>query len=102
MLVWSSSQGLAATRAAACEDVAMIDITGRVFGRLTAVRFSHRDVWRKALWLCSCSCGMPWTVRRGDLLAGMTRSCGCLRADVSTSLMHDVLSRRRADARKIR
>lgn len=54
----------------------VIDLTGRVFGRLTALR---RDASRinGVYWLCKCSCGGEKSVVSGSLTKGMTVSCGC-------------------------
>ena len=58
------------------------DITGRRFGRLTAM---YRDgvsrAWQ-AMWVCRCDCGRTVRVQKNNLLAGRTRSCGCLRSDL--------------------
>ena len=55
----------------------MEDITGRVFGRLTALRV---EKWEKgtAYWRCRCECGKETIVRYGYLMDGHTKSCGCL------------------------
>jgi hypothetical protein len=50
-------------------------LSGRRFGRLTALRYSHSDDDGRALWLCRCDCGEPATVRGKDL--GKQTSCGC-------------------------
>lgn len=54
------------------------DLTGRRFGRLTAIRVAAMHPRRGAIWLCSCACGNTARVLRGNLIAGNTRSCGCL------------------------
>lgn len=50
-----------------------IDITGHKYGRLTALSFADN---RK--WLCRCDCGKEKTVSYDNLVAGRTKSCGCL------------------------
>ena len=58
-----------------------IDITGRRFGRLTAL---YRDGWSnswQSMWVCRCDCGNITRVERGNLVRGRTRSCGCLKHD---------------------
>lgn len=57
---------------------ARIDITGRQFGRLTVLGFSHTGKWGKAFWTCSCDCGAQTSVSGEDLKSGNTASCGCI------------------------
>lgn len=52
-----------------------IDISGRVFGRLTVLGRSPKDT-RK--WHCRCECGRSKDIERGSLLGGDSKSCGCL------------------------
>jgi hypothetical protein len=55
----------------------MIDLAGRKFGQLTAIRYSgsrESKVW----WLCKCDCGTEKEIRAGSLMAGLSNSCGCL------------------------
>lgn len=64
-----------------------IDLTGQVFGRLTALR--RADDWfsragkRATRWLCQCACGKTTTVFRNSVVSGLTRSCGCLKIETS-------------------
>jgi len=55
------------------------DLTGRIFGRLTVVGFSHSDKIR--FWICKCSCGKQKIIRACHLKSGNTKSCGCLQRD---------------------
>lgn len=59
---------------------ARLDLTGMRFGRLTAV--SSFKVTAKTTWVCECDCGKSTTVTCGDLRAGKTKSCGCLKEDI--------------------
>jgi len=59
------------------------DLTGRRFGRLTAIRFSHTDANRKAYYDCACDCGATKLIRKESLVSGHTKSCGCLLVDSS-------------------
>ena len=55
----------------------LIDLTGKRFERLTAVRVSgHKPV----KWECVCDCGNVVNVSAGNLTkkTNSTRSCGCL------------------------
>ena len=59
-----------------------IDITGRRFGRLTAL---YRDGWSnswQAMWVCRCDCGKEVRVFKTNLMSGRSRSCGCLKSDL--------------------
>ncbi len=54
-----------------------MDLTGRVFGRLTVVGFSHKK--RKHLYFdCLCRCGEQRKVRKDSLTRNLTKSCGCI------------------------
>lgn len=57
-----------------------IDVTGQVFGRLTAVRCVGKvnGVYK---WECRCECGRMVIARVAVLRDGSCRSCGCLRVD---------------------
>lgn len=65
------------------------DLTGLTFGRLTALkRIGTKN--RAALWECLCSCGQQVNVSANNLVRGDSRSCGCLRSELTTarSLKH--------------
>jgi len=58
-----------------------VDITGRRFGRLTALyRDGYNDSWH-AMWVCRCDCGKQVRVEKSNLMYGKTRSCGCLKSE---------------------
>ena len=57
------------------------DLTGRLFGRLTAIRRAPNDKNRNTRWECQCSCGSKRNVQAGALKAGIVVSCGCLKAE---------------------
>jgi hypothetical protein len=54
------------------------DLTGRRFGRLTAVQPVGRTAARQTQWRCRCDCGTERIVQSGHLMSGHTQSCGCL------------------------
>lgn len=63
---------------------APIDLTGRKFGKITAVRLgAHSASGNNRRWVCVCECGNESLVHARNLLQGMTRSCGCLRGTLS-------------------
>lgn len=51
------------------------DITGKTFGRLTAIRYEKKSGYK---WLCKCSCGNTVLAAGASLRQGRTKSCGCL------------------------
>jgi hypothetical protein len=58
------------------------DLTGRRFGRLTALRPAGRRHGR-VMWLCRCACGRTHEVEARNLRDGNTRSCGRLRRETT-------------------
>lgn len=61
----------------------LIDLTGRRFGRLVVVRRAIAPR-RAVAWECACDCGTTAIVVGADLRDGNTRSCGCLRREVTS------------------
>lgn len=57
-----------------------IEITGKRFGKLVALKKVGYSVGKspKQLWECRCDCGNVVVVRKSALFRGHTRSCGCL------------------------
>lgn len=62
----------------------VLDLTGRVFGRLTVVRLDSKDRYG-ARWHCSCECGGNRVVRGTALRDGTTRSCSCLSRELAAA-----------------
>jgi len=56
-----------------------IDETGHVYGRLVVLNYVGYQGWQ-----CRCQCGTLKIVRGGNLRAGLTTSCGCLRKELGT------------------
>lgn len=66
------------------------DLTGQVFGYLTAIE----PIGRKnscILWKCKCQCGNYTDVRTTDLLCGYTTSCGCRRMSYGEEKIMQIL-----------
>lgn len=70
----------------------LADLTGNVYGRLTALRLVRGPVLR---WECQCKCGRLHSVRAVYLLSGRIRSCGCQRADIARERAIDAVARAR-------
>lgn len=56
------------------------DRTGSVFGRLTVTAYSHK-VGENHYWQCRCECGTIKVIQINNLVAGQTKSCGCLNSE---------------------
>lgn len=67
---------------------AFIDLTGRRFGRLVVIERTGRR------WSCRCDCGNTKTLPGDRLRSGETRSCGCLRREVSSARAIDLVGLR--------
>jgi hypothetical protein len=63
-----------------------IDLTGRVFGRLTVVDRAEDKVTpsgnKCVMWNCVCECGNKAVVNSRALVTGNSKSCGCYNSDV--------------------
>jgi len=67
------------------------DITGKVFGRLTVLKFSFLKStgtkgMRSAHWLCKCECGVEKPINGSSLRAGKIISCGCYNLEKTQKL----------------
>lgn len=58
-----------------------IDIKGKRFNRLTAIR-RVENRGKNTMWLCKCDCGNMRVVPSSDIRSGHSKSCGCLRSEV--------------------
>lgn len=54
----------------------MKDLTGKKFGKWTVVKLTGKTPARKLLWLCRCDCGTEKIVLAGNLMRGLSSSCG--------------------------
>lgn len=68
------------------------DLTGKNFGRLTVIKRVENTKDGKPQWLCECSCENHTmvVVRSVSLKSESTKSCGCLRREVSKSMPHKI------------
>ena len=62
-----------------------IDMTGRRYGRLVGISFSHANRSGRAQWLFACDCGSETVTDGGNVRAGNTASCGCLHREISAA-----------------
>lgn len=73
----------------------MKDLTGRIFGRLTALHPTRPESSGSQYWLCSCSCGETKEVGSRSLLYAKTKSCGCLQKEKAKEKFSDTLLQQR-------
>jgi len=65
----------------------LIDMTGQRYGRLVVLRrAAYNTNNNKPLWVCRCDCGNETVVKRRNLVNGTTKSCGCLRRELSRKM----------------
>ena len=59
----------------------VLDLTGKKFGRLTAIKPLKKRRESNVMWRCVCRCGNTVDVRAVDLNRGKSKSCGCYRIE---------------------
>lgn len=70
------------------------DLTGRRFGKLTALYRLEEKSGASYLWQCQCDCGRQAKVSAKALASGSTQSCGCARTAALQSRALDLSGRR--------
>lgn len=60
----------------------MINLVGQKYGRLTVVEFDRLQK-HKTYWKCVCDCGLTVIATGNALRSGNTKSCGCLRREMT-------------------
>jgi len=55
-----------------------LDLTGKRFGKLVAIRPTEKRDQGRVVWYCKCDCGNTCEVSSHSLTTGNTKSCGCL------------------------
>lgn len=61
------------------------DLTGMKFHRLTVIERASNTNAGQARWKCLCECGNQSIVASGKLLSGHTKSCGCLKNELTSN-----------------
>lgn len=59
------------------------DLSGQRFGRLVVIS-RHENLGKHVRWSCVCDCGGSVTVSSTHLRTGHTKSCGCVRKEISS------------------
>jgi len=63
-----------------------IDLTGKQFGRLRALRVAARNKHNQLMWECECECGVTCLALGHLLRNGEKQSCGCLKREAIASV----------------
>lgn len=59
---------------------------GQRYGRLIIISLSKVEAPYIYHWICRCDCGATAIIRQNNLLKDNTRSCGCLKRDLTREL----------------
>lgn len=62
----------------------MLDLKGRRFGRMLVLQRAANTLAGSTTWICRCDCGVEKHVVGRSLRRSRTKSCGCLRREMST------------------
>lgn len=62
--------------------MALVDMLGKKFGRLTILAREKNSRLRVARWRCRCDCGNTLVTQGNSLRRGATQSCGCYYKEV--------------------
>lgn len=60
-----------------------LNLCGQRFGRLTAIKCVGNSNQGNSLWLCRCDCGNETIVNSQNLKRKHSKSCGCLKSEVT-------------------
>lgn len=60
----------------------MVDLTGKKFGYLTALRVVGETKWRNKIWECRCECGKLKNIPSSKLIQGRATNCGCKTTEI--------------------
>ena len=66
------------------EQARRLDLTGQIFGYLTALYPLKERKNGNIVWHCKCKCGNETDVRATELKNGYVKSCGCYSSEVIT------------------
>lgn len=72
----------------------LIDLSGKIFGRLLVVGAStKRSKSGDVYWKCICSCGAEKIIGSINIKNGKTKSCGCLRKELLAQRAKDLFTK---------
>jgi 5-methylcytosine-specific restriction endonuclease McrA len=53
----------------------LIDLTGKTFGKITVIRYSHKNERNENYWYCRCECGNEYPVMGSNLRYNRVKQC---------------------------
>ena len=72
-----------------------IDLTGKIFGKLTVIEeYPERTAQGSVQWKCQCECGNITIVSGDNLRRNHTLSCGCLQKESAQNRVIDLTGQR--------
>lgn len=82
------SKGCGCLRAENNRKLRFVSLLNKTFGRWTVISLASPDLRGHGKWLCRCECGNEKIVSSMTLVAGSSKSCGCLRTELAKSRVH--------------
>ncbi len=73
------------SKSCGCRNKHVEDLTGQQFGYWTVLERAEPGPRGETRYLCRCRCGTEKIVPASNLRRGISRSCGCLRAELKTT-----------------
>lgn len=61
-----------------------VDLTGQSFSRWSVLKNVGKNKNGQLRWVCRCDCGTQKTVIGYHLMSGVSKSCGCLKAELTS------------------
>lgn len=61
------------------------DLTGYVFDRLLVLKRASKTKPKRTFWDCRCICGREKVIESAALCSGRTKSCGCIKTEITTA-----------------
>lgn len=74
-----------------------LDLSGRCYGKLIALKPTNKRKFGKIIWLCRCKCGNEIEVPSTYLTTGETKSCGCLKKELDEKHLREKYNEKRVN-----
>ena len=85
-IVWGGDLLKGRVTSCGCKQTAIKDLMGQRFGRWIAIYpLKEKNANGSAVWHCKCDCGNEGDVSMRSLVTQGSRSCGCLKHDLSVA-----------------